>query len=120
MSRQVMVVDDDPYIRIAVKELLEPEGLEVLEADGGDECLEHMEEGFQGVVLMDVMMPEMDGWDTIRALVDHGYQEGNTILMLTARETPDERMQGLQGYITDYLTKPIEPDELVAIIQQYV
>ena len=117
MPRNAMIVDDDPYIRIAIKELLEPEDITVYEADGAKQCLENMSQGFKGVILMDIMMPEMDGWDTIRAIVDQGYMPDNMIFMLTARETPDEKMLGLQEYIIDYITKPFEPEALMATVE---
>ena len=120
MEPKVMIVDDDPYIRLAVKEILNAEGINLAEADGYDECLESMGWGFKGVILMDIMMPEKDGWDTINAIVDKGYYEGNMIFMLTAKDQPDDKMEGLQEYVVDYLTKPFDPDLLVATVREYL
>ena len=120
MSRKVMIVDDDPSIRIAVKTLLGRAEFDVRTAGSGPECLEELRKGFKGVILMDIMMPDMDGWDTITEIVNRGYNDGNMIFMLTAKDVPDRKMDGLQEYVIDYLTKPFEPHELVGAVEQYL
>ncbi len=117
---QVMLVDDEECIRETVRELLESEGIGILTANGANECLCFLRSGFRGVILMDVMMPEMDGWATIRAIEKEGLLQGNVISMLTALEAPDERMDGLQEYVVDYITKPFSPDSFVAAIRKYL
>jgi DNA-binding response OmpR family regulator len=119
MEKSVMIVDDDSHIRLAVKELFESEGVGVVTADGAEQCLRELEKGFRGVILMDIMMPEKDGWDAIRDMVDRGLVRGNVISMLTAREVPDEKMSGLQEYVIDYITKPFDPKEVVATVKEY-
>lgn len=119
-KNSVMIVDDEPSILIAVRVLLEPEGFEVLTVDSGAKCIEELKKGFRGVILMDIMMPRMDGWDTIKSLVDEGLIEGNIIVMLTAKDTPGEKMEGLQEYVIDYINKPFDPDELVSYIREYL
>ena len=69
---------------------------------------------------MDVMMPGMDGWQTIRAIDRASLAEGNIIVMLTALDAPDERMEGLQNLVIDYFTKPIVPDELIGSVRTYL
>ena len=120
MKKKIMIVDDDPYIRIAVRELLEQEGFDMHEADGGKECLRELQHGFKGMILMDIMMPGMDGWDTIREIANQGFLEGNLVLMLTARDYPDTKMEGLQEYVIDYITKPFEPEDFVSTIEGYL
>ena len=119
-KNSVMIVDDEPSILIAVRVLLEPEGFEVLTVDSGAKCIEELKKGFRGVILMDIMMPRMDGWDTIKSLVEEGLIEGNVIAMLTAKDAPGQKMEGLQEYVIDYITKPFEPDELVTYIREYL
>jgi DNA-binding response OmpR family regulator len=116
---RVMIVDDEEIIRESVEHFFQSEGIKTLTAAGGDECLEHLENGFRGIILMDVMMPDMNGWDTIRKIVEGDLYEGNIIVMLTAQEAPDNKMDGIQEYVTDYLTKPFNPDELLEILQYY-
>jgi len=121
MKREVMIVDDDPSILFTVRKILEREGFEVATAGNGRECLEKLKRGFKGVILMDITMPGMDGWDTIRAIIGEGYIEKNVlaISMLTAREAPDQKMEGLQEYVIGYITKPFEPAQLVASVKKY-
>lgn len=101
---QVMIVDDDAHVRLAVRTILSDTGFEVSTADSGKECIKKLKEGFTGVLLLDIMMPEMDGWDTIRAILDSGLEDRVVISMLTAKNIPDSKMIGLQEYVIDYLT----------------
>jgi len=119
MNARVLLVDDEEMIRESAEALFESEGLTLLTAASGDECLEHLEAGFRGVILMDVMMPDLNGWDTIRKIVDGDLFDGNIIVMLTSLGAPDNKMEGIQEYVTDYLTKPFYPDELMDTIRYY-
>ena len=119
MDAKVMLVDDEEMIRESVAVYVQAAGIKLLTAASGDECLDHLHEGFRGVILMDVMMPEMSGWDTIRAIVEQDLYAGNIIVMLTAMDAPDNKMEGIQEYVTDYLTKPFNPDELMEVLQYY-
>lgn len=115
-----MVVDDDPYILIALRELFEPEKYKVLTVDKGEDCIKVLRNGFKGgVILMDIMMPGMDGWDTIEEILKQGIKDGNIISILTAKDIPDKRMDNLKEYIVDYITKPFDPDELRTIVKEY-
>ena len=117
MDALVMIVDDNKLIRESVKILFESDGLSLLVADGGLQCLQYLEEGFRGIILMDIMMPEMDGWDTIREIVQRGLYDGNIILMLTGKSEPDNKMEGIQEYVTDYVTKPFNGRELIDTVR---
>ncbi len=118
-EQKVMIVDDDALIRLTVREVLKDAGIGVVEADGAGQCIEHLRQGFRGVVLMDIMMPEMDGWDTIREIIEGGLYKGIIIVMLTAMDVPGSKMEGLQEYVTDYKTKPFTQDELVSDVRNY-
>ncbi|WP_224985082.1 response regulator [Geomonas agri] len=120
MNRRVMIVDDNEYVRASVDIICESAQLELASAASGHECIEQLEAGFRGVILMDIMMPEMDGWDTIREMVDRGLYPGNIIVMLTGMGEPDAKMDGLQEYVSDYMTKPFGPDELLDSIEYYL
>lgn len=113
---RVMLVDDEEMIRESVELFFLSEGIKILTAASGEECLDHLEEGFRGVILMDVMMPEMNGWDTIRKIVESDLYDGNIVVMLTALDAPDNKMDGIQEYVTDYLTKPFDPEQLLEVV----
>lgn len=120
ITPKVMVVDDDECIRQAMHALLSFEGFDVVTAAGGDDCLRLMGEGFRGVILMDIMMPGMNGWDTIREIEKAGMLHGNIISMLTAIDAPDEQMEGLQEIVVDYITKPFEAQELIDVVRKHL
>jgi CheY-like chemotaxis protein len=120
MSSKVMIVDDNEFIRAAVEFICHNDELELVSAASGEECLRHLEAGFRGVILMDIMMPAMDGWETIREIVGRDLYPGNLIVMLTGMGVPDSRMDGLQEYVADYLTKPFGPDLLSDALQYYL
>jgi DNA-binding response OmpR family regulator len=115
-----MVVDDDVFILDVMKELFEPEGIEVVAAESGDVCIGELEKGFRGVILMDVMMPRKDGWETIEEMVDRDLMEGNVVAMLTAKDVPDGELDYLKEHVIDYITKPFEADEIVAVVKGYL
>ena len=120
MSNKIMIVDDNEYVRASVEIICQSVQLGLISADSGPQCLARLEAGFRGIILMDIMMPEMDGWDTIRQIVDRGLYPGNLIVMLTGMGEPDAKMDGLQEYVTDYLTKPFGPNQLIESLQYYL
>ena len=117
---RVMLVDDEECIRETVGDLLASVGIDVITADGANDCLLHLQGGFRGIILMDVMMPGMDGWAAIREIEKMGLLQGNIISMLTAVDVPDERMEGLQEFVIDYIIKPFEADSFVAAVRRYL
>ena len=119
-TAQVMIVDDEPFIRDAVIKLLAYEGIAAIAAENGGQCLDLLRKGFRGVILMDVMMPHRNGWQTIRAMADESLVAGNIISMLTSIDEPDEQMEGLQELVFDYISKPFEPSDLVSAVRTYL
>lgn len=119
-SARIMVVDDERSIRATLSGLFESEGIQVLNAAGSDDCLRLLREGFRGVILMDIMMPVRNGWDTIRVMKNEGLLEGNIISMLTAMDIPDQGMNGLQEHVIDYVTKPFESTKLIALVRKHL
>lgn len=117
---RVMLVDDEEFIRGLVSELLTVNGIDVLTADGADACLDQLRSGFRGVILMDLMMPDKNGWETIRDIKRAGLLQGNIIAMLTAVDAPDEGMDGLQEIVIDYITKPFSSDGFLAAVKRYL
>jgi DNA-binding response OmpR family regulator len=114
MEKKIMIVDDDPDILISIRKIFEREGYEVFTVDSGMDCIKELERGFKGVVLMDIMMPFMDGWDTIEEITKRGLSKNVVISILTAKGTPDhEKLKGLESHIHDYITKPFDVQKLI-------
>lgn len=120
IKKGIMVVDDDEDILFTIRSIFKKHSVPVIIAKSGVECLEHLKNGFRGVVLMDVMMPGMDGWDTIKEIVNRGYADDLIISMFTAKDVPDTKMEYLKEYVIDYITKPFEPQELIDIVDDYL
>lgn len=111
-----MIVDDDPSIRETVSILLGLHGYQVIPAPTGRECLDRLRAGFQGVILMDIMMPELDGWATIRAIAAAQLGKHTLICMLTAKAEPGDEGDGLQEHVFDYLPKPFNGNNLIQFV----
>jgi CheY-like chemotaxis protein len=119
MKHGVMIVDDDEGVRNVAEDILTGEGMSVVSVSSGAECIERLVQGFQGVILLDVMMPEMDGWQALREIVDRGLLGGNRICMLTGVLHPRNSDEyKLKGYLADYVTKPFVPEVLIGIVQE--
>lgn len=110
----VLVVDDEAHIRDLARLYLEKEGYQVQAAVNGAEALAQVRQSPPALVVLDLMMPEMDGWEVCR----HLRAAGNLpILMLTARDDDIDKIVGLEMGADDYLTKPFNPRELVARVR---
>jgi len=72
------------------------------------------------LILMDIMMPELDGWDTISAIEDEGLHGGNVICMLTALNDPGPKPEKLTEYVMDYVRKPFTSEELLETVAEYI
>jgi DNA-binding response OmpR family regulator len=114
MNKKIMIVDDDPDLLVFLRTLFEHENFEVLTVDSGSDCLEELKRGFQGVILMDLMMPFMDGWTTLREIVKRGFTKNVVISIITASGRADPaKMRGLEPYIHDYVQKPFNLEKLI-------
>ncbi|WP_449597354.1 response regulator transcription factor [Nonomuraea endophytica] len=112
---RLLVVDDEPALREALQSSLEFEGYQVATAVDGQAALEQLAREAYDAVLLDVMMPKLDGLTACRRL----RQGGNhvPVLMLTARDAVGDRVSGLDAGADDYLVKPFELDELLARVR---
>jgi DNA-binding response OmpR family regulator len=119
MEKKLMVVDDDPDILITIRELFESEGFIVYTVPCGKDCIDELEHGFKGVILLDVMMPHMDGWTTVRHIVDKGLHQGNIISMISAKDEYDWKFDDLKKYIHHYIIKPFNNKQLVCTVKTY-
>lgn len=109
----ILVVDDEPPIVRLVQAKLRIDGYEVLTASSGSEALETLKTQTPDLIVLDVMMPGMDGFETLRRIRQHNQVP---VVMLTARGSDADKLKGLQSGADDYVTKPFNPDELEARI----
>ncbi|MEU4577539.1 response regulator transcription factor [Nonomuraea sp. NPDC023979] len=112
---RLLVVDDEPALREALQSSLEFEGYRVVTADDGQAALEELARQPYDAVLLDVMMPRLDGLTACRRLRGSGNHV--PVLMLTARDAVGDRVSGLDAGADDYLVKPFELDELLARVR---
>lgn len=108
----ILIVDDDPKLLKMLQRTLAYEGLNVLTASNGQEALPVVDAHQPDLLIVDWMMPRMDGLALLRRLRGDGNK--TLVLMLTARDTIDNRVEGLESGADDYLVKPFAPAELVA------
>jgi DNA-binding response OmpR family regulator len=119
MKKRILVVDDEPDILYTLKEIFERENYEVFTVESGIECIKKLEKNFRGVVLIDIMMPHMDGWDTVREIVKRGLAKHIIIGIITGKGTMDhQKISGLESYIHDYFTKPFNIQKLVSSVNK--
>jgi len=119
MTKRVMIVDDEPDVLISLKKILEQQNYDVITVTNGMDCLEELERGFTGIILMDLMMPVMDGWETINEIVKRGLIDNVAIAIITGKGTRDYQKMGLLGsYIFDYLPKPLDKDQLISSLER--
>jgi len=113
---RVLVIDDEPPIRLLCRVNLEAEGMEVLEASDGPTGLEKARNEEPDVILLDVMMPGLDGWQVAEELLDSDSTSSIPIVFLTARAEVRDRARGLDLGGIDYVTKPFNPIELAPLV----
>jgi two-component system alkaline phosphatase synthesis response regulator PhoP len=114
---RVLVIDDEAPIRLLCRVNLEAEGMQVLEASDGPTGLEEARSERPDVILLDVMMPALDGWRVAERLVDDPSTQDIPIIFLTARAEFRDRARGLDIGGVDYVTKPYNPHELAALVR---
>ncbi len=114
MSKLILVVDDEPRLTNLVRGYLEGEGYGVVTAANGRDALFAARDHKPDLIVLDLMMPEMDGWEFLRL---HRQERNTPIIMLTARVDDVDKIAGLEMGADDYLAKPFSPRELVARVR---
>jgi len=117
MTETILIVDDDPDILQFVRVNLELEGFTVTTAGDGREALDKVLASPPNLVLLDIMMPRMDGLTALRRLRSHPAASNTSVILLTARGLPEDRVRGLELGADDYITKPFDVSELVARVK---
>ncbi|HIH75812.1 MAG TPA: DUF835 domain-containing protein [Methanomassiliicoccales archaeon] len=111
-------MDDNTAILEIVSELISAAGYQPMTATGGRECLSKIQEERPDLVLLDINMPDMDGWSVLRTLKEKGLVENTKIMMLTATTEIGTDIFGLQDVVTGYIRKPFNNDELAARLRE--
>ncbi|MER5766470.1 HAMP domain-containing protein [Streptomyces sp. NPDC001985] len=120
-NEKVLIVDDDIRNVFALTSVLEQNGLTVLYAENGREGIEVLEQHDDlTVVLMDIMMPEMDGYATTTAIRRMPQFAGLPIIALTAKAMKGDREKAIESGASDYVTKPVDPDHLLSVMEQWM
>lgn len=115
----VMIVDDEADLRASVGEQLESAGHSVMEAEDGRKCLDLLEEREPELILMDIRMPELDGWETIKEMRDRDLAESVPIVMLTVEELSLAKMVREElKELTGYIEKPFTKSELIDTVER--
>ncbi|MEM3401848.1 MAG: response regulator [Candidatus Hadarchaeales archaeon] len=116
---KIMAVDDEPDILSLIKKILERAGHQVITCISGKEFLQKFRMEKPDLVLLDVMMPEMDGWDVYREI--RKINRNQKVAFLTALDVPPRIKEGIKQFgAMDYISKPFEPDELVKKIDGFL
>jgi DNA-binding response OmpR family regulator len=118
MSRRILAVDDEQSIVRLIEVTLTRKGYEVATACDGREAVRIAEESCPDLILMDVMMPHVDGFEAVRLLKLKDATRDIPIIMLTAKRHDADLIHGLECGAASYLTKPFNPTELVALVER--
>lgn len=114
---KIMVVDDNERILEVLSKVLERKGYEVMVANSGEKCLEMLKSDKPDLILMDVMMPEMNGWKVVEKIKADQSNKGIIISMLTVKSMTNDKDKSLIDVGADYhISKPIDNDELLSTI----
>lgn len=121
MAHRILVVDDERDIRQLIALILEAAHFEVLQAASGMEGLETLEREAFDLVILDIMMPEMDGWEVCRHIKSRQRTKDIPVIILTVRSQPLDRVIGLEVVqADDYLTKPFERRDLLETVERLI
>lgn len=118
MPRKILAVDDEKHIVRLVQVNLERQGYEVIPAYDGKEALQKVEEERPDLIVLDVMMPYMDGFEVLQNLRRNPSTRDIPVIMLTAKAQDADVFRGWQSGVDCYLTKPFNPMELVSFVQR--
>jgi CheY-like chemotaxis protein len=121
MNKKILIVDDDPRNIFALKLTLKARGYQMESCTMAEEAIQFLQEDHQiDVVLMDIMMPEMDGYEAVKIIRNTPSISQVPIIAVTAQAMPEDRQKCLDAGAQDYVTKPIDVDQLITAIEKLV
>ena len=119
MTRTILAVDDEPNIVLSLEFIMKQAGFEVRVARDGNEAIEAFEASIPDLVLLDVMMPNRDGYDVCQTIRANPAWQDVHIIMLTAKGRDIEREKGMALGADDYITKPFSTRQVIARVEQF-
>ena len=117
---QILLIDDEPGLRNAVKTFLEDEGFEITVAVDGEDGWEKAQQFFPDLIISDIMMPRCDGYNLLERIRADERLGGTPVIFLTAKGMTLDRTQGYLAGVDDYISKPFDPDELSARVKNVI
>lgn len=118
-SRQVVYIEDESEMIDLVKLILERKGFEIIGANGGREGIEEVRQRLPDLVLLDLMMPDMDGWDVYQQMKADEQTRKIPVIVITAKAQSIDKVLGLHiAKVDDYISKPFTPQELLDSVQK--
>jgi len=120
MEKRILIVDDDEMVRIALLELLKPEGYILDVAASGKEALVMIDENKYDMMMFDIIMPEIDGMELCKKVRSREEYKEIPIVFLTAKSREQDRIKGLEAGANLFLSKPISPEKLLSIIAKTI
>ena len=120
MAYKILVVDDEPTIVRLMEFILARQGHEMLVAVNGEEALEKIQAHKPDLVLLDIMMPRIDGYEVARQVRANEETSGLPIIMLSAKAQEEDIRKGMEVGVNEYITKPFSPDQLVRVVGGYL
>lgn len=120
MAKKILVVDDDELVLIAIKELLSPLGFSVTPSPNGPAALEKISGAHFDLVILDVIMPEMNGFEVCQKIRQINSYAETPIMMLTAKSGEEDKQRGVEVGANLYLPKPIAPKRLIALVEEAI
>lgn len=119
MNPRILCVDDNTRNLRILNELLEDD-YELQNAENGLQALERFDDFLPSLVLLDVMMPDIDGYEVCRRIREHEHGADVPVVLVTARAREDEREMGMNAGASAYLAKPFDPDALLDLVEEFV
>ena len=119
-EKTVLVADDDPVILRLIQVNLELEGYNVLTANNGQEAVDQASAEHPDLVILDIMMPRLDGYQACEQLKKNGETQAIPVIFLSAKAQQSDIEKGKSFGVADYLTKPFDPSELLEVVERHV
>jgi CheY-like chemotaxis protein len=119
MTRTVLIIEDEKLIIVSTQMVLEASGFHVESATNGEEGIAKARSAAPDLILLDIMMPGIDGWETLTRLKRDPATAGIPVVIFTAREHARGHQRSAEMGAVDYFRKPFEPDELIELVEKH-